>query len=262
MVLLPAAEAQDADLLTLLYASLRSQGQLLLELVGQADEASIKRSRGELIVSGFSTVTIEAGGKLVATKLESDGGSATGSAAASSSIGLTNGNGAASASGSTAMPLRRKVLGNARTPGPKTSLWATAPAPAQIDPESLLSEADRLVPKAARREDCDLDSALAGGKKKKACKGCTCGLRELEEEEENARMKGTSIVKLDENEQDLPAGSNVPGAKTEVTETVVDENGVTRVVKRVQVDTKGATSSCGSCFLGDAFRCSGCPYLG
>jgi hypothetical protein len=261
MVLLPAAEAQDADLLSILYTSLRSQGQLLLELVGQTDEAAIKRSRGELIVSGFSSVTIEAGGKLVATKLESDVGSGSSSGAASSSISLSNGNGA-SASGSTAMPLRRKVLGNARTPGTKTSLWATAPAPAQIDPESLLSEADRLVPKAARREDCDLESALAGGKKKKACKGCTCGLRELEEEEETARMNGTSIVKLDENEQDLPAGSNVPGAKTEVTETVVDENGVTRVVKRVQVDTKGATSSCGSCFLGDAFRCSGCPYLG
>lgn len=276
--MLPPSDAENSDLIAALFSSLRPNAQLLFQLVGQADDMVIKRTRGELVLAGFINVVAQDGGRLVAQKPEDDGASAAAAlplkGASSSSkplFSLNNGNGASASSSSSpstssALPLRRKLAGSQRAGVAKPSLWATAPAPTHIDPESLLSEADRLVPKAARREDCDLESALAGGKKKKACKGCTCGLRELEEEEEAARMSGASIVKLDESEQDLPAGTNSgngpPGTKTEVTETVVDENGVTRVVKRIQVDTKGATSSCGSCFLGDAFRCSSCPYLG
>lgn len=265
ILLLTPSDAQNGGLLTTLLASLRDNGSMTIQLVGQADESSVKRTRGEVILAGFTKAVVQEGGQIVAQKpaqsaasmgLERNG--------TSNGVSLNNGASSSSSSSSAALPLRRKAANGSSSNGPaKSSLWATSTAP-QINPESLLSEADRLVPQAARREDCDLESALAGGRRKKACKGCTCGLRELEDEEELARMNGTEIVRLDASDQDLPGGSK-GGAppRTEVTETVVDERGVTRVVKRIQVDTSGAaSSSCGSCTLGDAFRCSSCPYLG
>lgn len=268
-LLLPPTDAQNSNLLSSIFTALNPNASLSLQLVGQVDASSAKRTRGELILAGFADVVVADSDRIVAKKpLEDITNGSDNALFPGQSINNQNTNGSASSSSTSgALPLRRKLAGSAGAAKSKSSLWATAPAPQRIEPESLLSEADRLVPKAARREDCDLESALAGGRKKKACKGCTCGLRELEEEEDAARLNGSTIVKLDANDQDLPSGSvaangGPPGAKTEVTETVVDENGNTRVVRRIQVDTKGASSSCGSCFLGDAFRCSSCPYLG
>ena len=75
-----------------------------------------------------------------------------------------------------------------------------------IDTDALLKESDLVKPSAdSLKAECGPNSG-----KKKACKGCTCGLAEELE------------------------GKKAPAVK----------------------------SSCGSCYLGDAFRCSTCPYLG
>ncbi len=70
--------------------------------------------------------------------------------------------------------------------------------------------------------------------RKRACKDCTCGLAERLEAEDGARR-----AKLDRDLTDLKAGL------TEMDFTV-----------------QGKTGSCGSCALGDAFRCADCPYIG
>ena len=74
-------------------------------------------------------------------------------------------------------------------------------------------------------------ATTAGGKKRrKACKDCTCGLKEFEQQELEKQQQSVVTLNLDE-EVDF----TVPGKPV---------------------------GSCGSCALGDAFRCDGCPYLG
>lgn len=229
------------SLLTPFANALRADGKLLIEaLSDSAANQTIRQIENDLRMMGFTDIQ---GNEIAATVSATKANASTSSSSSSSAA---------------ALPLRRKLANGSTTSSRKKALWNLAPANATlIDQNALLTDAEKAVPAATRREDCDLESALAGGRRKKACKGCTCGLRELEEEEETARMQG--IVKLDE--QDVAGVEDGP-EKTEVTETMVDENGITRVIKRVKIDTKGATSSCGSCFLGDAFRCSSCPYLG
>jgi len=76
-----------------------------------------------------------------------------------------------------------------------------------IDEDTLLDQADLVKPDPKSLRVCGTTG------KRKACKDCSCGLRE-----------------------ELDAGK--------------------------EPTTKSVTSSCGSCYLGDAFRCASCPYLG
>lgn len=145
---------------------------------------------------------------------------------------------------STSVPLKSRqpgaLLNRKKTdPAKKQALWAlSSPSTPKIDPEALLTAEDktRLTPA------CEPVRSSAP-RRKKACKSCSCGLAELEEEE----RKLGKVVLLD--------GSQDGTAKE------VSQDEKERLIIAAKAAPK-ATSSCGSCFLGDAFRCAGCPYLG
>ena len=141
-------------------------------------------------------------------------------------------------SGSTAgaaVPLRRKV--DPARKASKMALWTlSSPSAPPIDAESLLTDADRVRP------TCE-PFVQGAPRRKKACKNCTCGLAEIEAEEAAA----AKVVLLDGAEN---------GQAIEVAQSERE-----RLIKAAAAAPK-ATSSCGNCYLGDAFRCSGCPYRG
>ncbi|PPR02461.1 hypothetical protein CVT24_002010 [Panaeolus cyanescens] len=135
------------------------------------------------------------------------------------------------------MKLNRKKTDSEK----KQKLWAitsTAPSTPLIDPEELLTAEDKKRPVPT----CEPVNAAAP-RRKKACKGCTCGLAELEEEE----RKTSKVVVIDGDQN---------GSAVEMTQEERE-----RLIAAAKAAPK-ATSSCGSCFLGDAFRCASCPYLG
>jgi hypothetical protein len=148
--------------------------------------------------------------------------------------------GAAAAAASSSLKLRRPQPADAAKRASKKALWTlSAPGTPAIDAEALLTPADRARPVPT----CEPAAADGAPRRKKACKGCTCGLAELEAEEAAQRR----VVLLD---------GKVDGQAIEV-----DQAEKERLLAAVLAAPK-ATSSCGSCFLGDAFRCASCPYLG
>lgn len=145
-----------------------------------------------------------------------------------------------------AVPLRLRK--RTADPEKKKALWAlttdpSAPSTPKIDPESLLTPEDkaRPIPTCA---PVDRNAP----RRKKACKNCSCGLAELEEEE----RKNSKVVLID-------ASVDGDGKAVEVENSKQAEK---RRLLEAAAKAQKATSSCGSCFLGDAFRCAGCPYLG
>jgi len=160
-----------------------------------------------------------------------------------------------------AVPLRlkRKTNGGSTSP-PVVAKPAVVSAPSKngigvgfVDFSDDLNDEDGLIDEDELMANEDLASSVQQppecrpkpGKRRRACKDCTCGLREKLEEEDSkqrsladqaladVKKKATAGVKLDADD-----------------------------LAEIDFTVEGKASSCGNCYLGDAFRCSGCPYVG
>ncbi|KAM3501285.1 hypothetical protein MY10362_005668 [Beauveria mimosiformis] len=101
-----------------------------------------------------------------------------------------------------------------------------------IDEETLMTEEDLKRP-----INIPLECQPKPGKRRRACKDCSCGLAE--------RLEAEDAAKRVETEKTLASFKLAAEDLAEVDFTV-----------------QGKVGSCGNCALGDAFRCDGCPYIG
>ncbi|KAK6338293.1 electron carrier [Orbilia blumenaviensis] len=116
-----------------------------------------------------------------------------------------------------------------------------------IDENDLLDDSDLAMP-VQQPPEC----RPKPGKRRRACKDCTCGLKEKIEAEDKA--------KRDKADKALAAVVAAPAKVAPVAPKAVklelDD------LAEIDFTVEGKASSCGNCYLGDAFRCDGCPYIG
>ena len=121
-----------------------------------------------------------------------------------------------------------------------------------IDEDTLLDEEDLKRPVVQRKSSISFIYVLflsakgktfmvapecrpKAGKRRRACKDCTCGLAQRLEAEDRAKRSNADQALAKLKVEDLA---------------------------EVDFTVQGKVGSCGNCALGDAFRCDGCPYVG
>mmetsp|Transcript_36038 Transcript_36038/g.93752 ORF Transcript_36038/g.93752 Transcript_36038/m.93752 type:complete len:262 (-) Transcript_36038:128-913(-) len=117
--------------------------------------------------------------------------------------------------------------------GSSGAVWSVAAVDDELDldideegeEEEMIDEEELLEEDEYDEGKYEAGEGEAKPRKKKTCANCTCGKKD---EEDNLLKK----------------------AMAEATSSTVT------------IDTSKSKSSCGNCALGDAFRCSTCPYLG
>jgi len=236
-----------SGLVSLLLLSLTSLGTLHVANPGNA----LPSLRSELVLSGFVVLTErDPDDTLIAQKPAQPSVSSVSlsrTSTATSTLVSSPSPSIPSTSGARSALLPRRPVDPAKRAA-KKALWTlNSPSTPRIDAESLLTPEDRAKPVA-----CEPVTNGLAIRRKKACKNCSCGLAEIEaEEQREAEERQRRVVLVDGTE-------NGAGAQ-EVAKAELSER--ERLLKAAAATPK-ATSSCGSCYLGDAFRCSSCPYLG
>ena len=142
------------------------------------------------------------------------------------------------------------------------------------DDVQMLDDSELLLDTIGAPTVQPVQCTVTGSKRRRACKDCTCGLKEIEEAEE-ARQKSIQDSMLSRMAQSANKEAEEIEARIQQREEAAKKkdrknDGVKKTVIRFTADDmteidftiEGKTGGCNSCSLGDAFRCDSCPFLG
>lgn len=128
--------------------------------------------------------------------------------------------------------------------------------------ESLLVENDDLVQ--VGDDVITLPQGCTFKKRRKACKDCTCGLKEIEEAELAQQQLAQALVLAKMVRSATAQAEEIEAriAKREAAKLGPAVKFSAEELAEIDFTVPGKTGGCGLCALGDAFRCDGCPFLG